>query len=73
MDYGVTMDLQKKSFIEPGESYPHWIKNYIMEGVWLPILEILDCYLKNIIPNMLPNISLIFYFRYGSKWSQVPW
>ena len=24
--YGVTMDLQKKSFIEPGKSCPHWLK-----------------------------------------------
>ena len=23
IDYGVTMDLEKKSFIEPGESCPH--------------------------------------------------
>ena len=23
IDYGVTMDLQKKSFIEPAESRPH--------------------------------------------------
>ena len=26
MHYGVTMDPQKKSFIEPGESCPHWLK-----------------------------------------------
>ena len=24
--YDVTMDLQKKSLIEPAESYPHWLK-----------------------------------------------
>ena len=26
MDYGVTMDLQKKSFIKPAESCPRWLK-----------------------------------------------
>ena len=26
IDYGVTMDLQKKSRNETGESYPHWLK-----------------------------------------------
>ena len=26
IDYGVTMDLQKKFFIEPAESCPHWLK-----------------------------------------------
>ena len=26
IDYGVTMDLQKKSFIETGESCSHWLK-----------------------------------------------
>ena len=26
IEYGVTMDLQKKSFIERGESCPHWSK-----------------------------------------------
>ena len=26
IDYGVTMDLQKKAFIETGESSPHWLK-----------------------------------------------
>ena len=26
MDYGVTMDLQKKSFIEPAKSCPDWLK-----------------------------------------------
>ena len=26
IDYGVAMDLQKKSFIETGESCPHWLK-----------------------------------------------
>ena len=26
IDYGATMDLQKKSFIETGESCPHWLK-----------------------------------------------
>ena len=25
MDYGVTMDLQKKSFIKTGESFPRWL------------------------------------------------
>ena len=25
-DYDVTMDLQKKSFIESAESCPHWLK-----------------------------------------------
>ena len=26
INYGVTMDLQKKSFVEHAESYPHWLK-----------------------------------------------
>ena len=26
VDYGVTMDLQKKSFIETDKSYPHCLK-----------------------------------------------
>ena len=32
-NYGVMMALQKKYFIEPAESCPHWLKNYIMEEV----------------------------------------
>ena len=47
IDYGVTMDLQKKSFIKTGESCPQnlWklsalIENYIVEGVRLPSPEI---------------------------------
>ena len=26
IDYGVTMGAQKKSFVKPGESCPHWLK-----------------------------------------------
>ena len=26
IDYGVTVDFQKKSFIKTGESCPHWLK-----------------------------------------------
>ena len=26
IDYGVTMDLQKRSFIQPAENCPHWLK-----------------------------------------------
>ena len=27
IDYGVIMDLQKKSFIKPGGRCPHWLKS----------------------------------------------
>ena len=26
IDYGVTMDLQKKSFVEPAKSFLQWLK-----------------------------------------------
>ena len=26
INYGVTMNLQKKLFSEPGKSFPHWLK-----------------------------------------------
>ena len=35
IDYGVTMDLQKMSFIETAESCPHWLK--------ITLLKKLDC------------------------------
>ena len=35
IDYGVTMDPQKKSFIETGES--HLLKNHIMESYYYAI------------------------------------
>ena len=40
------MDFQKESFIEPAESLPSLIENYIMEGARLSSPEIKDCYLK---------------------------
>ena len=36
-----------------------------MEKVRLPSPEILDCYLKNIFPNMLSNTSLDFILDMG--------
>ena len=36
-----------------------------MEEVRLPSPEILDCYLKNIFPNMLSNTSLDFILDMG--------
>ena len=34
MDYGVTMDLQKKPLIEPVESCPHWLKITLCMELW---------------------------------------
>ena len=55
-DYCVTLELQKKSFIEPAEtSCPHWLKITFMEGVRSP-----SPYLKNIFLNILSNTYLDF-------------
>ena len=49
-DYCVTLELQKKSFIEP-----RWLKITFMEGV-----RSLSPYLKNIFLNILSNTYLDF-------------
>ena len=61
IDYGVTVDLQKKSLIEPTKSCPHWLKiTRNMQGVRSPSPGIQDCCFKNIFPSMLSNTSLDF-------------
>ena len=63
IDYGVTIDFQKKSFIEPAESCSHsLIENYIMKGARLSSPEIEACYLKHIFPNKLSNTFSDFFF-----------
>ena len=58
IDYGVTVDLQKNALNWTCRKLSSFIENYIMEGVRSPSPETQDCYLKNIFPSMLSNISL---------------
>ena len=53
VDYGVTMNLQKESLIEPGKRFPRWLKI-----VRSPGSEIKNYPLKNIFPNIFPNTLL---------------
>ena len=48
------MDLQKKSFIDPGKSCPHWLKITL----WNELGRLVQKYRikKNIFPNLFSNI-----------------
>ena len=55
------MDLQKKSFIEPAENCPHWLKITLWKKLGYLVQKlVLGLLLKNIFPNMSSSTSLDF-------------
>ena len=66
------MDLQKKSFIEPCESCPHWLKITL----WKELGRLVKKYRITILKHFTQYAAkhfFEFYFRYESSWSQTPW
>ena len=61
IDYGVMMDLQKKSFIETGESCPHWLK--------ITLWKELDCEIDLIGRNSIFYRILSWSLCHSSNWS----
>ena len=53
------MDLQKKSFIEPAESCPHWLKTTLWKKLGR-LVQNVGLLFKKHFPNMLSNMSLDF-------------
>ena len=56
IDYGVTMDLQKKAFIEAGEFCPNWLKITLRKRLGCLVWKYKVAIKK--IPNMLSNTFL---------------
>ena len=55
------MDLQKKSFIEPAENCPYWLKITLWKKLGYLVQKlVLGLLLKNIFPNMSSSTSLDF-------------
>ena len=59
------MDLQKKSFIEPVESCPHWLKITLLKDLGHIAQKYRIAIQKNIFPNILSNMFLDFISYVG--------
>ena len=54
------IDLQKKSFIEPAESCPHWLRVTLWRELGRLVQKDMIANLKNIFLDMLSNTYLDF-------------
>ena len=67
----MTMDHQKKSFIEPPENCPHWLKIKL----WKDLRRLVQKYNIAILKTFFLILYVVehffgLYFRYWSNWSQ---
>ena len=62
------MDLQKKSFIEPAENCPHWLKITLWNKLGYLVQKYRIAIKKHFSKYVVKHV-FGFYFRYGSNWS----
>ena len=55
INYGVTMDLQKKFFVEPAESFPQWLKITLWKEIGYLVQKYKVAIKKNNFADMFSN------------------